>query len=215
MASPSGARPKSHPEALPSGKLHRTLDGLLRAVRACRACDAHLPLGARPVLQAGTTARILIVGQAPGAKAHASGVPWDDRSGERLRAWMDIDAETFYDRDRVAILPMGFCFPGRAASGDMPPRRECAELWLDHLLAKLPRIELTLLVGQYAQAHFLRQSDHASVTATTRNWRAHAPRMLPLPHPSPRNIAWFKANPWFDSDLLPVLRRRVSELIAG
>jgi uracil-DNA glycosylase len=142
-------------------------------------------------------------------------VPWDDRSGERLRAWMDIDAETFYDRDRVAILPMGFCFPGRAASGDMPPRRECAELWLDHLLAKLPRIELTLLVGQYAQAHFLRQSGHASVTATTRNWRAHAPGMLPLPHPSPRNIAWFKANPWFDSDLLPVLRRRVSELIAG
>jgi len=215
MASPSGARPKSHPDALPSGKLQRTLDGLLRAVRACHACDAHLPLGARPVLQAGTTARILIVGQAPGAKAHASGVPWDDRSGERLRAWMDIDAETFYDRDRVAILPMGFCFPGRAASGDMPPRRECAELWLDHLLAKLPRIELTLLVGQYAQAHFLRQSGHASVTATTRNWRAHAPRMLPLPHPSPRNIAWFKANPWFDSDLLPVLRRRVSELIAG
>jgi uracil-DNA glycosylase len=215
MASPNGARPKSHPDALPSGKLQRTLDGLLRAVRACHACDAHLPLGARPVLQAGTTARILIVGQAPGAKAHASGVPWDDRSGERLRAWMDIDAETFYDRDRVAILPMGFCFPGRAASGDMPPRRECAELWLDHLLAKLPRIELTLLVGQYAQAHFLRQSGHASVTATTRNWRAHAPRMLPLPHPSPRNIAWFKANPWFDSDLLPVLRRRVSELIAG
>ena len=215
MASPSGARPKSHPDALPSGKLQRTLDGLLRAVRACHACDAHLPLGARPVLQAGTTARILIVGQAPGAKAHASGVPWDDRSGERLRAWMDIDAETFYDRDRVAILPMGFCFPGRAASGDMPPRRECAELWLDHLLAKLPRIELTLLVGQYAQAHFLRQSGHASVTATTRNWRAHAPRMLPLPHPSPRNIAWFKANPWFDSDLLPVLRRHVSELIAG
>ena len=215
MASPKGARPKSHSDALPSKGVHRTLDGLLRDVRACRACDAHLPLGARPVLQAGTTARILIVGQAPGAKAHASGVPWDDRSGERLRAWMDIDAETFYDRDRVAILPMGFCFPGRAASGDMPPRRECAELWLDHLLAKLPRIELTLLVGQYAQAHFLRQSGHASVTATTRNWRAHAPRMLPLPHPSPRNIAWFKANPWFDSDLLPVLRRRVSELIAG
>ena len=215
MTSPNGARPKSHPDALPSGKLQRTLDGLLRAVRACHACDAHLPLGARPVLQAGTTARILIVGQAPGAKAHASGVPWDDRSGERLRAWMDIDAETFYDRDRLAILPMGFCFPGRATSGDMPPRRECAELWLDHLLAKLPRIELTLLVGQYAQAHFLRQSGHASVTATTKNWRAHAPRMLPLPHPSPRNIAWFKANPWFDDDLLPVLRRRVSELIAG
>jgi len=167
------------------------------------------------VLQAGTTARILIVGQAPGAKAHASGVPWDDRSGERLRAWMGIDTQTFYDRDRVAILPMGYCFPGRATSGDMPPRRECAEIWLDQLLAKLPRIELTLLVGQYAQAHFLRHSGHESVTATTKNWRVQAPRILPLPHPSPRNIAWFKANPWFGDDVLPVLRSRVSELIVG
>ena len=214
MASPNDARPKPHPDVIPIGKVHQTLEGLLTAVRACRTCEAQLPLGARPVLQAGATARLLIVGQAPGANAHASGVPWDDRSGARLRDWMGIDAATFYDKHTVAILPMGYCFPGRAKSGDMSPRRECAELWLAQLLAKLPGIELTLLVGQYAQAHFLRHSGHESVTATTKNWRAHAPRMLPLPHPSPRNVAWFKANPWFNDELVPVLRRQVAELVA-
>lgn len=160
-------------------------------------------------------ARILIVGQAPGAKVHASGVPWDDKSGERLRNWMGIDTEIFYDKARIAILPMGYCYPGRAASGDLPPRRECAELWLDRLLAELPQIELTLLVGQYAQAHFLRGKGHVSVTATTRDWRAHAPKIIPLPHPSPRNVVWFMANPWFDDELLLVLRRSVSKLVAG
>lgn len=194
-------------------EVHQTLDGLLLAVRGCRACAAHLPLGPRPVLQAGASARILIIGQAPGARVHASGVPWDDRSGERLRLWMGIDAQRFYDRSSVAIVPMGLCYPGRAASGDRPPRRECAPLWLDRLLAQLPRIELTLLVGAYAQAHFLRAAGHTSVTATTRNWRTHLPRVVPLPHPSPRNVAWFKANPWFDDELLPVLQRRVRELI--
>jgi uracil-DNA glycosylase len=136
-----------------SVEVYRTLDGLLAAVRACRACDAHLPLGPRPVMQAGATARILVVGQAPGAKVHASGVPWDDRSGKRLRDWMGIDAETFYGKARIAILPMGYCYPGRAPSGDLPPRRECADLWLDRLLPKLQGIELTLLIGQYAQTH--------------------------------------------------------------
>lgn len=194
---------------------HPTLDNLLETVRACRACEAHLPLGPRPVLQAGATARILIVGQAPGAKVHASGVPWSDRSGERLRDWMDIDAATFYDKACVAIVPMGYCYPGRGASGDLPPRRECAQLWLDRLLAQLRRIELTLLVGKYAQAHFLRGTGHASVTTTMRDWRAHAPRMIPLPHPSPRNIAWFKANPWFDDELVPVLRHRIRKLVGG
>jgi uracil-DNA glycosylase len=192
---------------------YRSLDALLVAVRACRACEVHLPLGPRPVLQAGATARILIVGQAPGAKVHASGVPWDDRSGERLRNWMGISTEVFYDKERVALVPMGFCYPGRGASGDLPPRPECAPLWLDALLGKLPRIELTLLVGQYAQAHFLRGKGHASVTATTRDWRAHAPRVIPLPHPSPRNVAWFKANPWFDNELVPALRERVCEIV--
>jgi len=189
------------------------LDRLLQLVRACRVCEAHLPLGPRPVLQAGSMAKILIVGQAPGAKVHASGVPWDDRSGERLRDWMGIDAPTFYDKACVAIVPMGYCYPGRGASGDLPPRRECASLWLDRLLAQLPRIELTLLVGHYAQAHFLRGTGHVSVTTTTRDWRMHAPRVIPLPHPSPRNVAWFKANPWFDDELLPVLRHHVHTLV--
>ena len=134
---------------------YRTLEMLLAAVRACRACEAHLPLGPRPVLRAGETARILVVGQAPGLRVHTTGVAWSDPSGERLRAWMGVANEVFYDEARIAIIPMGYCYPGRGNGGDRPPRRECAALWLDHLLAKLPRIELTLLIGQYAQHHFL------------------------------------------------------------
>ena len=218
MPTPRSPVAKSHPiqvvEASPI-KIHRTLEGLLTAVRGCRACDAHLPLGPRPVVQVGTTARILVVGQAPGAKVHGSGVSWDDKSGERLRDWMGIDVETFYDKSQIAILPMGYCYPGRAASGDLPPRRECAELWLDLLLAKLPHIELTLLVCQYAQTHFLRGNGHATVTATTRDWRVHAPAIIPLPHPSPRNVAWFMANPWFNDELLPVLQHSVRKLVAA
>lgn len=196
-------------------QIDRSLNRLLAEVRACRACEAHLPLGPRPVIQAGGSARILIIGQAPSARVHVSGVPWDDRSGERLRDWMDIDAETFYDKSRIAILPMGFCYPGRAASGDRPPRRECAPLWLDRLLERMPSIELTLLVGRYAQAHFLGPAGGASLTATVEAWRVHAPRVIPLPHPSPRNIAWFIANPWFDGELLPVLQRSVRELLGS
>lgn len=196
-------------------KVYPTLDTLLETVRACRACEKYLPLGPRPILQAGATARILIAGQAPGVRVHASGVPWDDRSGERLRDWMGIDAATFYDEACVAIVPMGYCYPGRGTSGDLPPRRECAQLWHDRLLAQLPQITLTLLVGQHAQAHFLRATGHVSVTATTRNWRMHAPRVIPLPHPSPRNVAWFKANPWFDHELLPVLRGSVRKLVGA
>jgi uracil-DNA glycosylase family 4 len=192
-----------------------TLDSLLQAVRGCAVCAAHLPLGPRPVLQASASARILIVGQAPGARVHASGIPWGDASGERLRRWLAIDAGVFYDERKVAIMPMGFCYPGRAASGDMPPRRECAPLWHSRLLAHMPRVELTLLIGAHAQAQFLRDTGHASVTATTRNWRAHAPRIIPLPHPSPRNVAWFKANPWFEGEVLPVLQHRVREILGA
>ena len=192
-----------------------TLESLLRSVHRCSVCAVHLPLGPRPVLQAGTTARILIVGQAPGARVHASGIPWSDASGERLRRWMAIDASVFYDENKVAIMPIGFCYPGRAASGDLPPRRECAPLWHSRLLAHMPRIELTLLIGAYAQAHFLRDARHASVVATTRDWRDHAPHIIPLPHPSPRNVAWFKANPWFEGDVLPALQRRVRRLLGA
>jgi uracil-DNA glycosylase len=192
-----------------------SLDLLLREVRACRACEAHLPHGVRPVVRAAGSASILIVGQAPGAKVHASGVPWDDASGKRLREWLGVDSDTFYDESRFAIVPMGFCYPGRGASGDLPPRPECAPLWLDRLLAELPAIRLTLLVGQYAQRHFLRDTRLASLTDTVRAWRDYAPRYVPLPHPSPRNIGWLKHNPWFDADVLPMLRERVAGLLTA
>jgi uracil-DNA glycosylase len=192
-----------------------SLEALLTAVRNCRACEQHLPLGPRPVLRAETTARILIVGQAPGTRVHATGIPWNDQSGERLRAWMDIDKDLFYDASHIAIIPMGYCYPGRGKSGDLPPRRECADLWLNRLLAELPRIELTLLVGQYAQRHFLGSRRKPSLTETVRNWQAYAPQYLPLPHPSPRNTLWLKRNPWFEQQLLPVLRTRIRALYAG
>lgn len=188
---------------------YTTLEALLAAVRACRACEARLPLGPRPVLQAAGSARILVVGQAPGARVHATGIPWDDPSGERLRAWMGVDVEAFYDASRVAIIPMDYCYPGRGPSGDLPPRRECAQLWLDLLLEKLPHIELTLLVGLYAQRHFLGHRRGTSLTETTRHWERHASRYFPLPHPSPRNTPWLQRNPWFGERLLPALRARV------
>jgi len=190
----------------------RTLARLLVAVRQCRACEKHLPFGPRPVLRAGESARLLIVGQAPGARVHASGVPWDDASGARLRDWTGLEPNRFYDESQVAIIPMGYCYPGRGKRGDLPPRRECAELWLEQLLTMLPQIELTLLIGLHAQRHFLGGRRKRSLTQTVRAWREFAPRYLPLPHPSARNTAWFKRNPWFDDELLPVLRGRVVAL---
>ena len=195
-----------------TGTPQQNLGSLLVAVRACRACAAHLPLGPRPVLQAGTTARILVVGQAPGTRAHASGIPWDDPSGDRLREWTGLDTQRFYDPSQIAIVPMGFCYPGRGKGGDLPPRRECAELWLDLLLARMPHIEITLLVGQYAQRHFLGARRKASLTETVRAWRSFGPNYIPLPHPSPRNTPWFQRNPWFAQDLLPTLKQRVAAL---
>lgn len=194
---------------------YRNLPELLRAVRACRVCEAHLPLGPRPVLQAGVGARILVVGQAPGARVHASGVPWEDASGDRLRAWMGIDKAAFYDAEQIALIPMGLCYPGRGAGGDLPPRPECAPLWMDALLAKLPRIELTLLIGQYAQRRFLGARRQRSLTETLRQWQDYGPEFLPLPHPSPRNTPWFQAHPWIERELLPTLRSRVRQLLGS
>jgi uracil-DNA glycosylase len=193
-------------------KTYPTLDELLAAVRRCRACTQHLPHGSRPILRASETARILIVGQAPGARVHATGIPWDDPSGERLRVWMGIQPGDFYDTSHIAIIPMGYCYPGRGNGGDLPPRRECSRLWLGHLLAKLPRIELTLLIGQYAQRHLLGRRRKASLTDTVRHWQDYAPRYLPLPHPSPRNTPWFQREPWFERRLLPALRARIQSL---
>ena len=194
---------------------YRTLEVLLEAVRDCRACEPHLPLGPRPILRAGETARILVVGQAPGARVHTTGIPWDDPSGERLRAWMGVGEDIFYDESRIAIIPMGYCYPGRGNGGDMPPRRECATLWLDHVLAKLPKIELTLLVGQYAQHHFLPSRRKPSLAETVRAWQEYAPLYIPLPHPSPRNQPWFKRHPWFDQQLIPMLQSRINMLLGG
>lgn len=188
------------------------LEVLLDAVRACRVCAGELPLGPRPVVQASASARILIAGQAPGLRVHTSGIPWDDQSGERLRSWMGVDKETFYDASRIAIIPMGYCYPGRGNGGDLPPRRECAQLWLDQLLARMPQITLTLLIGQYAQQHFLGRNRKASLTETVSAWTQYAPQYLPLPHPSPRNQPWFKRHPWFEQELIPVLRARIQAL---
>jgi len=191
------------------------LPALLQRIRACRLCAAHLPLGPRPVLRARASARLLIVGQAPGTRVHASGIPWNDPSGERLRAWLGIDRDAFYDEARVAIVPMGFCYPGKGRSGDLPPRAECAQTWHPQLLPQLPRIELTLLIGQYAQRYFLGTARGDDLTATVRAYRDYLPRCLPLPHPSPRNIGWFRRNPWFETEVLPTLRRRVQALLGA
>jgi uracil-DNA glycosylase len=191
-----------------------TLETLLEAVRDCRACDAHLPLGPRPVLRAAATARILIVGQAPGLRVHNTGIPWNDPSGERLRGWMGVSKDVFYDESRIAIIPMGYCYPGRGNGGDLPPRRECAQLWLDRLLAKLPLIELTLLIGQHAQRHFLGRRRKPSLAETTKAWREYSPAYIPLPHPSPRNTPWLQRNAGFERQLLPELRKRVDAILA-
>ena len=191
-----------------------TLERLLREIRACRVCARHLPLEPRPVLRANPSARLLIIGQAPGTKVHETGIPWNDRSGDRLRDWLQLERHVFYDESRIAIMPMGFCYPGIDANGgDRPPRKECAPLWHARVLALLPRIELVLLVGGYAQKHYLGDRCAASMTETVRTWRAHAPRFIALPHPSWRNIAWLRRNPWFETELLPDLRSRVHGLL--
>jgi len=188
------------------------LTTLLENIRQCRICEPALPFGARPVLQCAAGARILIAGQAPGSKVHASGIPFDDPSGERLRSWMDIDRETFYDPARIAVVPMGFCYPGSGKSGDLPPRAECAATWRKSLLQQLPAIELTLVLGQYAQDYHF-DTKAASLTTRVKDWREFWPAMLPLPHPSPRNNRWLKHNPWFESDILPELKARVNQLL--
>lgn len=190
------------------------LDALLAEIRACRLCAEHLPLGPNPILRASATARLLVVGQAPGTRVHATGIPWNDPSGDRLRLWLDLDRKRFYDESRVAIVPMGFCYPGKGPSGDRPPRPECRQTWHPRLLPLLPRVELTLAIGQYAQAYFLGERRKTTLAATVRAWREYAPAVLPLPHPSPRNIGWFKANPWFEEELLPALRARVAALLS-
>lgn len=203
---------------------NNALNTLLGEIAACRICRDQprflpgLPHEPRPVVQVGPTAPILIAGQAPGTKVHATGIPFNDPSGDRLRTWLDVEREVFYDPESFALLPMGFCFPGQDTRGaDLPPRRECAPRWRDRLLANLPHVKLILVIGQYAHAYHLGDRRRGSLTDTVRDFAAifdgSTPRVLPMPHPSWRNTAWLKRNPWFERDLLPVLRREVARCL--
>ena len=190
-----------------------SLNTLLDEIRACRLCAAELPLGPRPVVRAAASARILVVGQAPGTAVHASGIPFDDPSGERLRDWMGVDPETFYDESRIALVPMGFCYPGRGQSGDLPPKRRCARTWRTPLLDALGEIRLTLVIGQYAIAWHLPEAKPLNLTETVRRHADWGEGLLPLPHPSPRNNIWLARNPWFEAEVVPRLRERVRETL--
>ena len=185
---------------------------LLRSIAECRVCANVLPHPPRPIVSAHPEARLLIAGQAPGRRVHETGVPWDDPSGDRLREWLGLDRTVFYRPDRVALVPMGFCYPGAGKSGDNPPRPECAREWHPTLLPRLKKLELTVVIGQYAQAYHLGDLRKGSLTATVAAWRDYLPLRIPLPHPSPRNQIWIRRNPWFERDLLPALRRRVQRL---
>lgn len=191
-----------------------SLKGLLRDVRACSLCEAGLPLGARPVLQLASSAKLLIISQAPGRKVHETGIPWNDASGDRLRDWLKLDRPAFYDEARVAILPMGFCYPGAEdRGGDKPPRAECAPLWHARLFRHLPNIQLTLLVGQYAQRYYLRRRRKASMAETIRAFSEYGPQFFPLPHPSWRSVVWMRKNQWFEQTVIPNLRKVVRPLL--
>jgi uracil-DNA glycosylase len=189
---------------------------LLDEIKACRQCHDDLPLGANPVVQLHPAAKLLIIGQAPGTKVHASGIPWDDPSGDRLRAWLGIDKTDFYNPQKIAIMPMGFCYPGKGKSGDLPPRKECAPLWHARILQQLPNIELTLLIGQYAQKHYVDNNlerPFRTLTERVQAWHSFTPDRLPLPHPSPRNRRWFVQQPWFEQEVVPWLQERTQQLL--
>ncbi len=185
---------------------------LRQEIKACKICEAHLPLGPRPIFSVERDSKIIIIAQAPGRIVHETGVPWNDKSGDNLRKWLQVSKEVFYDPHLFAIVPMGFCFPGTGKSGDLPPRKECAPAWHERLLRAMQQPQLTLLVGQYAQKYYLRDNVHKNLTETVRNFHDYLPRYLPLPHPSPRNNIWMKKNPWFEKELLPELASRVDSI---
>ncbi|MGC8119255.1 uracil-DNA glycosylase family protein [Marinobacter sp. VGCF2001] len=190
-----------------------SFDELVKQVRACRICAGALPHEPRPVVQLSPSSRILVVGQAPGRRVHETGLPFNDPSGDRLRQWMGVSRETFYDDQQLAILPMGFCYPGTGKSGDLPPRPECAPAWRQALLERLPEIRLTLLIGRYAHTWHIPDA-RASVTENVQNWRQYWPATIPMPHPSPRNNLWLRKNPWFEKSVIPALQSRVASVLA-
>ena len=194
--------------------MHHDIDALLAEIRACRYCSNELPLGPHPVLIARPNARLLIIGQAPGTRVHWTGIPWNDPSGERLRGWLGIEKSVFYNPDCVAIMPMGFCYPGAVPrGGDAPPRPECAPMWHERLRAFMPNIELTVLAGMYAQKYYLGKKRAKTLTETVKAWRDYGPNFFPIPHPSWRSTVLVRSNPWFEHELLPDLRARVNGVI--
>lgn len=189
------------------------MDKQLEEIRNCTICAEHLPLGPRPVFRVHPKAKIAIISQAPGRVVHLSGIAWADQSGDRLRSWLGVDKPTFYDTPHFAIIPMGFCYPGKGKSGDLPPRKECAPQWHDTLMNMLPNIELKLIIGQYAQKYYLGKSRKKNLTETVRTFEEYLPEYLPLPHPSPINIRWRKKNEWFETDVVPEIRANVQRII--
>jgi len=189
------------------------MDDLLAEIRACEHCAEQLPLGSNPVVRASSSARLMIIGQAPGTRVHKTGIPWNDPSGDRLRQWLNLDSEQFYDESQIAIMPMGFCYPGKGKSGDLPPRKECAPLWHPSLLSQMPNVQLTLLIGQYSQKYYL-EDHYKTLTERVQQWAACREGFIPLPHPSPRNQLWLKRNPWFEAEVVPMLQQRVAALLS-
>jgi uracil-DNA glycosylase len=194
--------------------LDMSLEKLLGEIRSCTVCINHLPLGPRPIIRGKPSAKLLIIGQAPGTKVHASGIPWDDQSGTRLRKWLGITSDVFYDESKIAIVPMGFCYPGKSKSGDLPPRPECAPMWHDRVLKFLPNIQLTVLIGQYAQQRYLSGKQKDTLTETVQNWQEYLQiGYLPIVHPSPRNGIWLARNTWFERKVIPQLQHKVSDIL--
>ena len=186
---------------------------LIHKISGCEICKEHLVLGPRPVLAAHKNSKIVIIGQAPGTKVHASGVPWDDASGRQLRKWLNVTDEAFYDVEKFAIIPMGFCYPGKGKSGDLPPRKECAPQWHQELFDKMPNLELIILIGMYAQNYYLKEKSKRTLTETIDNYPEYLPKYFVLPHPSPRNRFWFTKNPWFEKEVLPEFKERVERIL--
>ncbi|WP_343488305.1 uracil-DNA glycosylase family protein [Allomuricauda sp. d1] len=189
------------------------MEKLLSEIRNCTVCAEHLPLGPRPIVSAHPQSKIAIIGQAPGTKVHKTGVPWDDPSGKQLREWLGVTDEKFYDERLFALIPMGFCYPGKGKSGDLPPRPECAPLWHEPLLKQMPNLQLTILIGQYAQNYYLVDGMEKNLTETVRNYKNYLPHYFVLPHPSPRNRFWLSKNPWFGEEVLPELRQKINTIL--
>ncbi|WP_416866690.1 MAG: uracil-DNA glycosylase family protein [Imperialibacter sp.] len=189
------------------------MDKLLNEIRHCSVCKEHLPYAPRPIIQASRAAKVVVIGQAPGLKVQQSGIPWDDASGDNLRSWLGVSRETFYNDKLLALMPMGFCYPGAGKSGDLPPRPECAPLWHPPVLESMPEVRVTLLIGQYAQAYYLKNRRKSTLTETVKSYQTYLPEYLPLPHPSPRNNIWQKKNSWFREDVLPTLQSIVLPLL--